>query len=123
MRKNTINFTKTELAKLAPAEQGRRNCDYDSNMAGLELRVTDSGTKSFSVYKRVNGKSQRIVLGRYNPDAVQSPEFEKDPLSVLAWPLLKSIAPLAVPSNRCNLSLSMGVAAYHEGSNGLSFDR
>jgi len=53
-------------------------------MAGLELRVTDAGTKSFSVYRWVNGKSQRIVLGRYNPDAVQSPEFEKDPLSVLA---------------------------------------
>ena len=84
MRKNTINFTKNELAKLAPAEPGRRHCYYDSNMSGLELRVRDAGTKSLSVYKWVNGKNHRIVLGRYNSDAIQSPEFDKDPLSVLA---------------------------------------
>ena len=84
MRKKTINFTKSSIAQLPPAESGKRGCYYDSNVNGLELRVTDTGTKSFSVYRWVNGKTQRVVLGRYNPDAIQSPEFEKDPLSVLA---------------------------------------
>src|SRR5579885_2617668 len=83
MRKNTINFTKTELTNLAPAEPGRRISYFDSKMPGLELRVTDTGTKSFSVCKWINGKKERIVLGRYNPDAIQSPEFDKEPLSVL----------------------------------------
>ncbi len=83
MNRNKINFTKSELSRLAKSEPGRRRCYYDTNTPGLELRVTDSGTKSFSVYKWINGKNHRIVLGRFNPDAIQTPEFQKDPLSVL----------------------------------------
>lgn len=84
MNRNKINFTKSELSRLAKSEPGRRRCYYDTNTPGLELRVTDSGTKSFSVYKWINGKNHRIVLGRFNPDAIQTPDFQKDPLSVLA---------------------------------------
>ncbi len=84
MNRNKINVTKSELSRLAKSEPGRRRCYYDINTPGLELRVTDSGTKSFSVYKWINGKNHRIVLGRFNPDAIQTPDFQKDPLSVLA---------------------------------------
>lgn len=52
-------------------------------MDGLELRVTDAGGKSFSVYKWINGKTKRVVLGRYVPDAMQVPGFDDDPLQVL----------------------------------------
>ena len=39
MRKKTINFTKSSIAQLPPAEPGKRGCYYDSNLNGLELRV------------------------------------------------------------------------------------
>ena len=83
MRKNTMNFTKSQLAELPAAEPGKRNCYYDTKMDGLELRITDTGSKSFSLYKWVNGKNVRLVLGRYNPDAIQAQEFDDDPLCVL----------------------------------------
>jgi integrase len=84
MSNKKINFTKTTLANLPAASPGKRNCYYDSKIEGLELRVTSAGTKSFSVYRWINGHPQRVVLGRYNPEAVQSSEFNKDPLSTLA---------------------------------------
>lgn len=83
MRKNTINLTKSTIVNLPPADPGRRDCYYDSKVDGLELRVTDKGSKSFSVYRWVNGKARRIVLGRFSPTAMQGSEFEKDPLSVM----------------------------------------
>ncbi len=83
MSKNKVNFTNYQLAKWHAAEPGKRDCYYDSKMDGLELRVTDTGSKSFSVYKWINGKAKRIVLGRYAPDAMQVPGFDDDPLSVL----------------------------------------
>jgi hypothetical protein len=49
-------WTLPELPKAAP---GKRDCYYDTKMPGLELCVT-------------------------NADAIQSPEFDKDPLCVLA---------------------------------------
>lgn len=83
MRKNTINFTKSSIVNLPPAAPGKRDCYYDSKVEGLELRVTEKGSKSFSVYRWVNGKARRVVLGRFSPTAMQGPDFEKDPLSVM----------------------------------------
>ncbi len=40
---------------------------YDNKIRGLLIRITSNGTKSFTVYRRVNGKPQRVKLGRY-PD-------------------------------------------------------
>jgi integrase len=84
MRKNTFAFTKTTIKDLPAAPQGKRTCYYDSKLPGLELRITDNGTKSFSVYRWINGRNHRVVLGRYLPTAIQCPEFDKDPLCVLA---------------------------------------
>lgn len=83
MRKNTINFTKSGIVNLPPADPGKRTCYYDSKVDGLELRVTDKGSKSFSVYRWINGKARRIVIGRFSPTAMQGPDFDKDPLSVM----------------------------------------
>jgi integrase len=40
---------------------------YDAKTPGLLVRVTDKGVKSFTVYRRINGRPQRVKLGRY-PD-------------------------------------------------------
>jgi hypothetical protein len=62
-----INFTKRALDTLPLPEPGKRLEVYDNKIRGLLIRVTSNGTKSFTVYRRVNGKPQRVKLGRY-PD-------------------------------------------------------
>src|SRR5205823_5963797 len=49
----------------------------------LELCVTPTGVKTFSVLKWVDGRTRRVVLGRYDGTAKQGYEFDEDPLSVL----------------------------------------
>jgi len=83
MGKNTINFIQNQLSKLPAAEPGKRDYYYDSKMDGLQLRISDTGIKSFWAYKWKDGKNVRIMLGRYVPDAMQVPEFDADPLCVL----------------------------------------
>lgn len=64
---NKFNFTKQNLAILAPAEKGKRVYVYDKRINGLGLSVTAAGTKSFIVYRKVNNKPMRVTLGRF-PD-------------------------------------------------------
>lgn len=62
-----INFTKGTVDALSLPELGRRNDYQDIKTPGLQLRVTPSGTKTFSVLRRVHGTLERITIGRY-PD-------------------------------------------------------
>lgn len=64
---NKINFTKAAIDNLTLPEQGKRADYQDSKTAGLQLRITSNGTKTFSVLRRIHGKLERITLGRY-PD-------------------------------------------------------
>lgn len=64
---NRINFTQATLESLPSPSQGRITY-MDTKQAGLHLRVTAKGIKTFSVYKRTKGGGpERITLGRY-PD-------------------------------------------------------
>lgn len=65
---NTINFTKSDLTKIVPPTTGR--IEYrDSKVAGLQLRVSSTGVKTFSVYRwgKATGKPERVTIGRF-PD-------------------------------------------------------
>ncbi|MEJ1372589.1 MAG: tyrosine-type recombinase/integrase [Candidatus Sedimenticola sp. (ex Thyasira tokunagai)] len=62
---NRINFTKRALEKLPSPEKGARDTYYDEKTPGLALRVTSAGTKTFMVYRRVQGRPERITLGRF----------------------------------------------------------
>jgi len=77
-------------------------------MKGLELRVTDRGGKSFSVYRWLNGRAVRTVLGRYNPDAIQSDEFNKNPLSALSNNAGLSIEQARMLAAAVMMQLSLG---------------
>lgn len=61
-----INFTKTTLQSLLPPEKGR-TCYKDSKESGLIFFITSSSTKSFYLYKKIDGKPERIFLGHF-PD-------------------------------------------------------
>lgn len=62
-----LKFGKKALEALEPAPPGKRVEYHDSETKGLCLRVTDSGAKSFCVFRRVQGKVTRITIGPF-PD-------------------------------------------------------
>ncbi|HUX78488.1 MAG TPA: tyrosine-type recombinase/integrase [Alphaproteobacteria bacterium] len=63
----SFNFTKKSLDALSWPEKGKRLYVYDTRVRGLELMMTDQGTKSFKVYRKFNDKPVRVTLGKY-PD-------------------------------------------------------
>ena len=61
-----IKFSKTELSKLPTPEAGKRVTYMDTEIPGLQLRVTGLGVKTFLVRRRIQGQeSERITLGRF----------------------------------------------------------
>ena len=64
MADNKFNFTKAGIARLPTPPKGKRAYYYDTKTRGLCVSVTDKGTKSFLVYRKVNGRPERITLGR-----------------------------------------------------------
>jgi integrase len=65
---NKINFTKAVIDALPIPESGKRDTHHDIKTSGLQLRITSTGIRTFSVYRRIKGGDpERITLGRY-PD-------------------------------------------------------
>jgi integrase len=62
-----VNFTKKTLDAIPAAKPGKRTYVYDTHTRSLALSTTEKGVKSFIFYKRVQGKPERMFLGRY-PD-------------------------------------------------------
>jgi integrase len=61
----TFNFTKKALDALIRPTAGKRLYVYDTKVRGLELMLTEQGSKSFKVYRKCNGKPVRVTLGKY----------------------------------------------------------
>jgi len=63
-----LNFTKAALDSLPLPAAGQRAEYCDTRQAGLRLRVTSSGARTFCVLKRIKGAGmERVTLARY-PD-------------------------------------------------------
>lgn len=61
-----FNFTKEALEALPLPEDGKRFSFHDAKTEGLQLRVTSTGVKTFSILRRVKGGSpERITIGRF----------------------------------------------------------
>lgn len=67
MTENKFVFTKASLDEIAIPDVGKRNRVYDLKVRGLLLDVTSSGTKTFYVRKKVEGRSSWCKVGAY-PD-------------------------------------------------------
>lgn len=65
MAGNKLNFTKTTIGAITPPEPGKRATYQDEKVPGLELRVTHTGVKSFCLYRKIEGRPERITLGRF----------------------------------------------------------
>ena len=59
-----FNFTKAKLDTL-PLPTKDRETYFDKTVQELQLRMTNKGTKSFVVVRRVNNRVVRTTLGRY----------------------------------------------------------
>ncbi len=61
-----FNFTKAALDALPLPDAGNRLVCHDTKTTGLQIRVSASGVKTFSLYRRIKGGSpERVTLGRY----------------------------------------------------------
>lgn len=61
-----LNFTKAAIESLPTPVKGW-TYHYDTKTRGLAIGVSHTGARSFLVYRKVQGKPERITLGRY-PD-------------------------------------------------------
>jgi Arm DNA-binding domain len=63
-----FNFTKQQLNHLPSPTNGQRAYYYDSRgPRGLGIAVSTGGRKTFILYRKINGRPERISLGLY-PD-------------------------------------------------------
>jgi integrase len=62
-----FQFNKEKLLAIPAAAAGARATYYDTKTAGLQLRVTPAGVKTFSMYRRTKGGGtpERVTLGRF----------------------------------------------------------
>jgi integrase len=67
MTKNKINLNASNIKKLPIPTNGKRVYYYDNKVPGLGIMIFPTGTKTFFLYKRVDGKPDKIKLGRF-PD-------------------------------------------------------
>jgi len=71
IKENKLNFNKTNILNLSLPEKGKIAYYYDAQVSGLGIMLFPSGTKTFFVYKRVNGRPDKIKLGRFPQMAVE----------------------------------------------------
>ncbi len=84
MADNQINFTKAVIDGLAMPEAGQRTTYHDIKTNGLQLRVTHTGVKTFSLYRRVKaGSVERVTLGRYPDMTIEQARREAARLNAL----------------------------------------
>ena len=63
-----FRFSEAKVKNLHPPVNGKRDTYYDTDQPGLQLRVTSSGVKTFSILRRVRGGQPiRLTIGRW-PD-------------------------------------------------------
>lgn len=60
------NFTKKTLSDLPLPPAGKRAYYYDSKTRGLAVCVLPSGKKTYFVYRKINGRPERINIGNIN---------------------------------------------------------
>jgi len=66
MPKDQVRFNQRNIERLRAPETGRRVV-HDTEQQGLVLRVTPGGCKTFCVQRWMNGRTERVKLGRW-PD-------------------------------------------------------
>lgn len=78
-----FRFTMARIEALPLPEPGKRDTYHDTKISGLQLRVSHTGTKTFSFYRRIkHGEPQRITLGKFPDLTVDAAEHKALELSL-----------------------------------------
>ena len=101
-----ISFTKTALDTLET--KPARYFVYDAKVPGLAIQITPAGTKTFYLYRWLDGKPERIRLGRY-PEI--SPELARKQVSHSMATLPK--ASTRLPLNKSGYSNGPNDSVWH----------
>jgi len=64
MTTTKFKFTETAIKNVTLPDVGKRITYYDTQVPGLCLRVTNTGVKTYLVYKKINGKPERFSIGK-----------------------------------------------------------
>ncbi|MGZ8928559.1 MAG: tyrosine-type recombinase/integrase [Methylobacter sp.] len=82
--KTHFNFTKPQLEALPTPPAGERIIYHDThkNASGLQLRHTGT-TKTFFIQKRVDGKPERVTIGKFPDVSIENARKEATRLSAL----------------------------------------
>ncbi|MCG8054653.1 MAG: integrase family protein [Candidatus Thiodiazotropha endolucinida] len=72
----SVKLTKTIVDRAAIPSDKKQVFIRDAALPGFGLRITDKGTKSFIVEKRVAGRVRRQTLGRFGPLTVEQARRE-----------------------------------------------
>ena len=62
---NSLNFTQKSVSSIPAPPDGKRTYVYDTIVQGLELMITDQGTRVFKVYRKCQDKPVRVTLGKF----------------------------------------------------------
>lgn len=66
-----INFTKATLQDLPIPLPGKRAYYRDTRTRGLTLAITSKGTRSFIFYRKIDGRPERILIGRFEDISIE----------------------------------------------------
>ncbi len=75
MKENQFPFTRSTLDSLPPSEKGKRSMYYDSKVPYLAVRVSNTGHKSFLIYRGLNGRVLKRTLGAYPAMTIEQARF------------------------------------------------
>lgn len=72
MNEKRFNFTKKQIQELElPTQAKKMECYWDSKTRGLFLLVMSSGVMTFYVRRKVKGRSERLLIGRFPEVSVE----------------------------------------------------
>lgn len=104
-KKEALRFTKTAVANLPPSPESKRRFVYDTATPGLAVQVTGTGAKTFYLYRKVNGKPERIRLGSFPAVTVeQARKLAAENLGTIA----KGESPRAKKREQAAQALTLG---------------
>lgn len=108
---NRLNFTKRVLDRLTLPSEGVAYF-YDKDTKGLAISVGKTGRKSFLLYRRIQGRPERIKIGRY-PDV--SIEQARKTVAALNADIAQDLNPAeSMRERRSEITLADFFKVYYE---------
>lgn len=83
MTTERITFTKKTIEGLPEAAQGKRRYYQDARVTSLRLEITDTGKKTYKVYRKMNGRPVRYTIGDIRDWSLEKARAKAEEVSAL----------------------------------------